>query len=108
MGWFIELLGSISLLFVIITIGKLPILAVLTPWFGVVGALITLGAPIYSSGIVRALGIGLYAFIASPFLWWAFKEVLSITMGSREGQQLRGVWTSVRSEPPSSQLTKMC
>jgi hypothetical protein len=108
MGWSIELLGAISLLFVIVTIGKLPVLVILTPWFGVVGALLTLAAPIYNSGIVRALGIGFYAFVASPFLWWVCKEIFGITMGPREGQQSKGAWSSLRSEPPSSQLTKIC
>lgn len=102
MGWALELLGAISFLFVLITVGSLPVLPVLTPWFGIIGALVTLALPIYGNGIIRALAIGVYAFVASPFLWWASKEILR-TMSWRETR-----WTNSRSEPPSSQLTKMC
>ncbi|KAI5071086.1 hypothetical protein GOP47_0013337 [Adiantum capillus-veneris] len=70
-----------------------------------VGALVVMALPIYANGIIRALAIGAYAFVASPFLWWASKEILKTT--SWRETQVRG-WTSSRSEPPSSQLTKMC
>lgn len=104
MGWSVELLGAVCFLFVMMTMGNFPGLPVLTPWLGIVGALIVMAVPIYSNGIVRALAIGVYSFVASPFLWWAFKEILS-TIGCREAQ-FRG-WTNFRPEPPSSQLTKM-
>ncbi|KAH7440147.1 hypothetical protein KP509_04G093700 [Ceratopteris richardii] len=105
MGWPLELLGSMSLLFVIISMSNLPVLPVLTPWFGIVGALLVMALPVYRNGILRALAIGSYAFAVSPFLWWAFKEILR-SMSWKE-TIYRG-WTTVRSESPSSQTTKMC
>lgn len=105
MGWSLELLGSLSLLHVTMTVGNLPMLPVLTPWLGAVGALSVLAFPFYSNGIVRALAIGVYAFVTAPFLWWAYKEI-SITIDGREAQP-KG-WNNSRSETVSSQLTKMC
>lgn len=105
MGWPLELLGALSLLFVMIAMGNLPAIPVLTPWFGIAGVLVVMALPIYVNGIVRALVIGLYAFLASPFLWWAIKEILRTT--SWRETQVRG-WTVSRSEPLSSQLTKIC
>ncbi|KAH7331601.1 hypothetical protein KP509_20G042400 [Ceratopteris richardii] len=105
MGWSLELLAAFSLLVVIISMGNLPVLPVLTPWFGLIGALVMMVLPVYGNGITRALAIGTYAFLASPFLWWAFKEILSY-LSSRETSN-RG-WTIIRSESPASETMKMC
>ncbi|KAL3688071.1 hypothetical protein R1sor_014380 [Riccia sorocarpa] len=75
MGWALWLLGSQSLLIVTINIFQLPVLPVLTPWLGFFGVLLVMAAPIYSNGIIRALAIFGYAFLASPLLWWMLTQV---------------------------------
>lgn len=105
MGWSLELLGSFSLLLVSMMMGNLPVYPVLTPWLGVFGALLVMAAPMYSNGIVRVLAIGVYAFLASPCLWWACKEISS-SISARDSQ-IRA-WANSRSETPTSQLTKIC
>lgn len=107
MGWGIFLLGSLSLLIVVIITFQLPVLALLTPWIGGVGALLVLAYPFYKNGIVRALSIAGYTAMATPFLWWAVKEVSAIVDRSSQREPLMA-YTSVRTEPPSDTLMKIC
>lgn len=85
----------------------LPALAVLTPWLGGIGALLTLGSPIYTNGIMRGVGIGVYTAMTTPFLWWAAKRVSGVVDVKAHWEPLMA-WTSLRSEPASEILMKLC
>lgn len=99
MGWGLFLLGSLSLLTVVINLFQLPVLPVLTPWFGGMGALLVLASPYYSNGILRGLGIGVYAALATPLLWWAAKMV-SAAVNVRAHWEPLLAWTNVRTSEP--------
>lgn len=75
MGWGMFLLGSLSLLTVLINLFQLPILPMLTPWLSGIGALLVLASPFYTNGILRGVAIGAYAAAATPFLWSAMQRV---------------------------------
>lgn len=107
MGWGVFLLGSFSLLTLVINVFQLPALAVLTPWLGGIGALLTLGSPIYTNGIMRGVGIGVYTAMTTPFLWWAAKRVSGVVDVKAHWEPLMA-WTSLRSEPASEILMKLC
>jgi hypothetical protein len=107
MGWGVLLLGSGSLLTVIINVFQFPILPIMTPWLLSVGALLVLGSPLYSNGIVRALSIAGYIAFASPFAWCAVKAVIARVDQSAEREPLMA-WTAVRTDPPSETLMKLC
>lgn len=104
MGWGLFLLGSLSLLTVVINLFQLPVVAVLTPWLGGLGALVVLACPCYSNGIMRGVGIGVYASLASPLLWWAVKQV-SANVNVRSHWEPLMPWTSVAA---SQTLMKLC
>ena len=107
MGWGVFLLGSLSFLTVVINLFQLPVLPVLVPWIGGIGALLVLGFPFYNNGIMRGVGIGIYVGIATPFLWWAIKRVNAVVDIRSHWEPLMA-WTSVRSEPGSETLMKIC
>lgn len=107
MGWGVLLLGSLSFLTVVINLFQLPVLPVLTPWIGGIGALLVLGSPFYTNGIMRGVGIGIYAAMATPFVWWAAKRVNAVVDVRAQWEPLMA-WTSVRSEPASETLMKIC
>lgn len=107
MGWGVFLLGSFCLLTVVNTAFQLPDLPVLTPWLGCIGALFTMGSPFYASGITRGLGIGIYVAMITPFLWWAAKRVSGVVHAKVYWEPLMA-WNSVRSEPASETLMKLC
>eukprot|EP00897_Mesotaenium_endlicherianum_P007140 jgi/Mesen1/6454/ME000033S05734 len=75
LGWGLVFLGSLSLEILLLSILYLPTLAVLTPWIGILINFIAMGLPIYSHGLLRMLTILLVAFVSSPFLWWALREI---------------------------------
>lgn len=104
MGWGVFLLGSLSLLTVVINLFQLPVLPVLTPWIGGMGALLVLASPYYYNGILRGVAIGVYAALATPFLWWAMKKV-SAAVNVRAHWEPLMAWTSV---PASQPLMKVC
>lgn len=107
MGWGTFLLGSLSLLTVLINLFQLPTLPVLTPWIGGIGALLVLASPFYTNGIMRGVGIGIYAAAATPFVWWAMKKVGAVVDARAHWEPLMA-WTNVRSEPASETLMKIC
>ncbi|XP_047940337.1 putative glucuronosyltransferase PGSIP7 [Salvia hispanica] len=86
-GWSLYFLGSISLSIVAVNAFLLPLLPVLMPWLGFMGALIVMAYPWYSDGVVRALSVFGYAFCSSPFLYVAFMRIVSSLQVSldREG-----------------------
>eukprot|EP00249_Psilotum_nudum_P019936 c27485_g2_i2 orf=25-537(-) len=107
MGWVVFLLGSLCLLVVNIIVLQLPVLFVLTPWIGIIGALLVLSFPFYSNGVVRAIIIGVYAFFVSPFVWWGAKEISASIDVNAERESLRS-WANLRSEPQQCELMKLC
>lgn len=107
MGWGVFLLGSASLLIVVINVFELPVLPVMTPWIGGFVALLVLAYPFYSNGIARALSIAGYTALSSPFLWWSLREV-SVVLHHGAHREPLMAWTGVRSEPPSQTLMKIC
>jgi len=104
MGWGVFLLGSLSLLTIVINLFQLPVLPVLTPWIGGMGALVVLASPYYSNGILRGLAIGVYAALATPILWWAVKKV-SAAVNVRAHWEPLMPWTSASA---SQTLMKLC
>lgn len=108
MGWGIFLLGSLSLLTVVINLIQLPVLPVLTPWIGGLGALLVLASPFYKNGIMRGVSIGVYTAMATPFLWWAVQKVCAAVNVRVHWDSPLMAWTSVRSEPASETLMKLC
>ncbi|KAJ7260036.1 hypothetical protein O6H91_Y408700 [Diphasiastrum complanatum] len=106
MGWAIFLLGSVSLLVVVINFFQLPILAGMTPWLGVVGTFSVMAFPFYSNGVIRILSIVTYECLLAPFLWWAFTELTA----NREVTVVREplmAWISPKAEP-QSEVMKLC
>jgi hypothetical protein len=108
MGWGVFLVGSLSLLTVLINVFQLPILPVLTPWIGGIGALLVLASPYYTNGILRGVAIGMYAAAATPFVWWAMQKVSAVVDIRAHNWEPLMAWTSTRSEPDSETLMKIC
>ncbi|KAG0578896.1 hypothetical protein M758_4G060600 [Ceratodon purpureus] len=108
MGWGLFLLGSLSLLTVVINMFQLPVLPVLTPWIGGIGALLVLASPFYKNGIMRGVGIGVYTALATPFLWWAIQKVCAAVNVRTHWDSPLMAWTGVRSEPASETVMKLC
>ncbi|XP_057787013.1 putative glucuronosyltransferase PGSIP8 [Salvia miltiorrhiza] len=90
-GWTLYFLGALSLCFVAVNAFLLPMLPVLVPWFGFLGALLVMAYPWYSDGVVRALSVFAYAFCSSPLLYVAFIRIVSSlqVVLEREGFLLR-------------------
>jgi hypothetical protein len=107
MGWGLYLIESFSLLTVVMSLVQVPVLPVLVPWIGGVGALLVLASPFYRNGISRAFGISIYIGLATPFLWWSLKEISLVVDHSSQREPLMA-WTSVRAEPVSDTLMKIC
>jgi len=77
LGWVLYLLGSATFCSIVINVFLLPTLAILTPWFGFVGALFVMVYPWYSNGVVRALFVLAYTLVVAPFLWVSLRKVAS-------------------------------
>jgi hypothetical protein len=108
MGWGVFLLGSLSLLTVVINLFQLPVLPVLIPWIGGIGALLVLASPYYKNGIMRIVGISVYTSLATPFLWWAVQKLSAAVNVRAHWDSPLMAWTSARSEPASDTLMKLC
>eukprot|EP00246_Nothoceros_aenigmaticus_P005181 TRINITY_DN17062_c0_g1_i1.p1 TRINITY_DN17062_c0_g1~~TRINITY_DN17062_c0_g1_i1.p1 ORF type:complete len:511 (+),score=43.46 TRINITY_DN17062_c0_g1_i1:549-2081(+) len=107
MGWGVFLLSSLGFLVVLLCVfPALAVLPVVTPWLCVVGALVVLAFPYYNDGIMRALAIGVFAFLASPWFWKAVLEVMRTADLVPDREPLMG-WTAIRSDP-QSELMKLC
>nr|GMC80940.1 putative glucuronosyltransferase PGSIP8 [Ipomoea batatas] len=76
-GWSLYLLGVFSLLCIAVNAFLLPMLPILVPWLGVLGALLMMAYPWYSNGVVRALAVFAYSFCASPVAWIALGKILA-------------------------------
>ncbi|XP_075496480.1 putative glucuronosyltransferase PGSIP8 [Primulina tabacum] len=76
-GWGLYLLGAFSLSFMAINAFLLPLLHVLVPWLGIIGALLVMAYPWYNNGVSRALAVFGYAFCSSPFLWVSLVKIVS-------------------------------
>lgn len=74
-GWSLYLLGSFSLSCITVNAFLLPMLPVLVPWVGILGALLVMAYPWYNDGVVRAMAVFTYAFCASPALWMALVKI---------------------------------
>lgn len=77
LGWILYLLGAFVLSSVAIDVFLLPMLPVLIPWLGIVGALLVMAFPWYPDGIVRALSVFGYAFCFAPFLWLSMVRIVA-------------------------------
>ncbi|KAG0498760.1 hypothetical protein HPP92_003075 [Vanilla planifolia] len=69
LGWSLYLLGAASLTSIAISTFLLQPMQLLTPWFGLLGALGVMAYPWYSDGVVRALALFGYSFCCAPILW---------------------------------------
>lgn len=88
-GWSLYFVGALSLCFVAVNVFLLPMLPVLVPWFGFLGALVVMAYPWYSDGVVRALFVFGYAFCSSPLLYVAFQRIVSSLQVSLERECFR-------------------
>ncbi|XP_020217807.1 putative glucuronosyltransferase PGSIP7 [Cajanus cajan] len=77
LGWILYLLGAFALCSIVINVFLLPILPVLVPWLGIVGALMVMAFPWYPDGVVRALCVFGYAFCSAPFLWASMVRIVA-------------------------------
>jgi len=77
LGWILYLLGTFALCSIAINVFLLPMLPVLVPWLGIVGALMVMAFPWYPDGVVRALTVFVYAFCSAPFLWTSTVRVVA-------------------------------
>lgn len=77
LGWTLYLIGTFSLCSIVINAFLLPMLPVLVPWLGIIGALIFMAFPWYPNGVVRALSVFGYAFFCAPFVWVSITKVMA-------------------------------
>ncbi|KAH9322153.1 hypothetical protein KI387_016792 [Taxus chinensis] len=102
MGWGLYLLGSMSLLTVIISAFHIPVLAVVSIWIQIFGALPVMAFPLYRNGIVRALSVAAYASFAAPFLWCSLLKLMAHLDTCNQRESLLS-----RSDQQQSQLMKI-
>lgn len=76
-GWSLYLLGAFAFLAIPINAFMLPMITVLAPWAGILGALLVMAYPWYSDGVVRALAVFIYAFCCAPVAWSALTRVVA-------------------------------
>eukprot|EP00850_Spirogloea_muscicola_P002750 SM000010S04388 [mRNA] locus=s10:1206930:1209714:- [translate_table: standard] len=74
-GWGLYLLGTLSLLVVLLNLFQLPALPVVTPWMLGVCVLAIMASPFYKHGLHRMAAVGASAFLCSPFLWWTMQRL---------------------------------
>lgn len=77
LGWILYLLGAFALCSIAINVFLLPMLPVLVPWLGIVGALTVMSFPWYPDGVVRALSVFVYAFCSAPFVWASMVRIVA-------------------------------
>ncbi|KAL0550398.1 hypothetical protein IC582_014908 [Cucumis melo] len=102
LGWGLYLLGSSTFSFLASTVFLLPLLPLILPSIGILGALLVMAFPFYSDGVVRGLSIFLYAFCAAPVVWSAAVRTAAAIQSSaffvvKSGETL-----------PSSRFNKWC
>lgn len=84
LGWPLYLLGVFALCSIAINAFLLPMLPVLMPWLGIIGALMVMAFPWYADGVVRALCVFGYAFCAAPFVWASITRIMAGLLQSLE------------------------
>ncbi|XP_024030814.1 putative glucuronosyltransferase PGSIP7 [Morus notabilis] len=77
LGWSLYLLGSFALSFVSVNAFLLPVLPVLAPWVGILGALLVMAFPWYPDGVVRAMSVFGYAVFCAPFIWVSLVKLMN-------------------------------
>lgn len=77
LGWGLYLLGAFALCLIATNVFLLPMLPVLVPWLGIVGALMVMAFPWYPDGVVRAVSVFGYAFCCAPFVWVSLVKVMA-------------------------------
>lgn len=103
-GWSLYLLGVFSLLCIAVNAYLLPMLPILVPWLGFLGALLMMAYPWYSNGVVRALAVFAYSFCASPVVWIALGKILACLNVSLERE---GFLPRLAESAPSSGFNKL-
>ncbi|KAG8065653.1 hypothetical protein GUJ93_ZPchr0004g39621 [Zizania palustris] len=76
LGWPLYLIGAFSLSSIVINVFLLHPLAVLTTWFGIIGALFVMAFPWYLNGVVRALAVFAYTFCCAPLMWASLVKIM--------------------------------
>nr|GME18651.1 putative glucuronosyltransferase PGSIP8 [Ipomoea batatas] len=76
-GWSLYLLGVFSFSSVASNMFLLPMLPVLAPWLGFLGALFAMAYPWYCDGVVRAMVVFAYALCTSPMICLALSKIVS-------------------------------
>ncbi|KAM7491212.1 hypothetical protein LguiA_034133 [Lonicera macranthoides] len=84
LGWALYFLGAFALSSIAVNAFLLPMLPVLTLWFGSLGALLVMAFPWYPDGVVRALAVFGYAFCSAPVVWASLVRVVSCLQVSLE------------------------
>lgn len=77
LGWALYLFGVFALCSIAVNTFLLPMLPVLVPWLGIIGALLVMAFPWYQDGVVRALCVFGYAFCAAPFAWSSMVRIMA-------------------------------
>jgi len=104
LGWPLYLLGVFALCSVAINAFLLPMLPVLMPWLGIVGALMVMAFPWYSDGVVRALCVFGYAFCAAPFVW---ASTIRIVAGLQQSLEREAFLPRIGESSPPSWFNKL-
>lgn len=84
LGWTLYLLGCFALCSIAVNAFLLPMLAVVTPGLGIMGALLVMAFPWYSNGVVRALCVFAYAFCCAPIAWTSLRKIMACLQFERE------------------------
>ncbi|KAL6952707.1 putative glucuronosyltransferase pgsip8 [Sarracenia purpurea var. burkii] len=84
LGWSLYLLGAFALSSIAVNAFLLPILPVLMPWLGILGALMVMACPWYPDGVMRALAVFGYAFCCAPVVWASMVKIMSCLQVSLE------------------------
>lgn len=105
LGWTLYLMGSLAISSIAVNVFLLPMLAVVTPGLGILGALLVMAFPWYPDGVVRALAVFGYAFFCAPIAWNSVVKIMTSLQVSHEKEVFfQRVGDSQSSSPPSNKL----
>ncbi|PON40652.1 Nucleotide-diphospho-sugar transferase [Parasponia andersonii] len=105
LGWALYLLASFALSSVSTNAFLLPVLPVLAPWVGILGALFVMAFPWYPDGIVRAISVLGYAFVCAPFIWASIVKVMTCLQVSLEKEAF---FPRLADSTPPPGINKLC
>lgn len=105
LGWTLYLLGSFALSSIAMNAFLLPMLAVLTPGLGILGALLVMAFPWYPDGVVRALVVFAYAFCCAPIAWTSLVKIMTCHQVSPEKEVF---FPKLGDSQPSPDPIKLC